>query len=453
MEKRKLLYLAPDGNAESLREEIESVGWETYVTGDTGVAENWVERNRPQVGLIQLDKVALNGRSAEFHDFLLATGGIEWVGLVERNLLEDAFTQRLIPGCLYDYHTLPVDTERLLGTLGHAFGMAEANRRLRGINTAHVNGHRMIGASPAMRRVYRDIEKIAKVEAPVMVTGESGTGKELAALAIHKQSERADGPFVAVNCAALPAELIQSELFGHEKGAFTGAHKRRVGRIEAAHGGTIFLDEIGDVPLDQQVNLLRFLQEKTIERVGGTETIPVDVRVITATHVDLQNAIEQGRFREDLFFRLNVLTLEMPPLRDRQGDVEVLAQYYFEEFANERGSKVRGFSQAALEFMNAYAWPGNVRELMNRVRRAIVMCDRRLIAPEDLGLERRDRNRRIMTLAEARAEAERRAIRNCLELTGHNISRAARELGVSRVTLYRLMEKYGQGEPVSETLQ
>jgi DNA-binding NtrC family response regulator len=375
------------------------------------------------------------------------------VGLVERNLLEDAFTQRLIPGCLYDYHTLPVDTERLLGTLGHAFGMAEASRRLRGIHTVHVNGYRMIGTSPAMQRVYRDIEKIAKVDAPVMVTGESGTGKELAALAIHKQSDRADGPFVAVNCAALPAELIQSELFGHEKGAFTGAHKRRVGRIEAAHGGTIFLDEIGDVPLDQQVNLLRFLQEKTIERVGGTETIPVDVRVITATHVDLQNAIAQGRFREDLFFRLNVLTLEMPPLRKRQGDVEVLAQYYFDQFANERGSRVRGFSRAALEFMNAYAWPGNVRELMNRVRRAIVMCDRRLIAPEDLGLEVGDRNRRIMTLAEARAEAERRAIQDCLELTGHNISRAARELGISRVTLYRLMEKYGQGATASETLQ
>ena len=443
MEKRKLLYLTPDGNAEALIREIESVGWEIYVTSDTALAEHWVASNRPQVGLIQLDRVALNGRSAEFHDFLLATGGMEWVGLVDRNLLEDAFSQRLIPGCLYDYHTLPADTERLLGTLGHAFGMAEASRRLRRFHTTHIKGNRMVGTSPAMRRVYRDIDKIAKVDAPVMITGESGTGKELAALAIHKQSGRADGPFVAVNCAALPAELIQSELFGHEKGAFTGAHKRRIGRIEAAHGGTIFLDEIGDVPLDQQVNLLRFLQEKTIERVGGTETIPVDVRVITATHVDLQNAIEQGRFREDLFFRLNVLTLEMPPLRDRQGDVEVLAQYYFDEFAAERGSRVRGFSRAALEFMNAYSWPGNVRELMNRVRRATVMCDRRLITPEDLGLERRRRPRRVLTLAEARAEAEWQAIKAALGASGNNISQAARRLGISRVTLYRLMEKYG----------
>jgi DNA-binding NtrC family response regulator len=247
---------------------------------------------------------------------------------------------------------------------------------------------------------------------------------------------------MAVNCGALPANLIQSELFGHEKGAFTGAHQRKIGRIEAAAGGTIFLDEIGDLSLDLQVNLLRFLQAKTIERVGGTQSLQVDVRVIAATHVDLERAVAEGRFREDLYYRLNVLHLRVPALRERENDIELLARFFFEKFAKEKNPQVRGFSQQALQVMNTYAWPGNVRELINRIRRAMVMCENRLMTPGDLGLERRSARRTIRTLVGARAAAEKEAIQYALRHTGNNVSRAARELRISRVTLYRLIEKY-----------
>jgi DNA-binding NtrC family response regulator len=301
----------------------------------------------------------------------------------------------------------------------------------------------MVGTSPQMQQVFQAIRKIATVDAPILITGESGTGKELAALAIHERSRRARGPFVAVNCAALPRTLIQSELFGHEKGAFTDARTSKVGRIEAAAGGTLFLDEIGDLPLDLQVNLLRFLQEKTIERLGSTRQIAVDVRVVAATHIDLEKAVETNLFRQDLYYRLNVLRLDIPPLRDREGDVELLARFFFEKFARAEHSRARGFSHSALERLNEYEWPGNVRELINRVRRAAVMCENRLIAPADLGLERRQSARRTpMTLERVRAAAERQAIGDALRRSKRNVSRAAHELGISRMTLYRLLQRF-----------
>ncbi|NIQ10100.1 MAG: sigma-54-dependent Fis family transcriptional regulator, partial [Gammaproteobacteria bacterium] len=283
---------------------------------------------------------------------------------------------------------------------------------------------------------------VALVDAPLLITGESGTGKELSALAIHERSRRNTGPFIAVNCAALPSTLIQSELFGYEKGAFTGAQHRKMGRIESAEGGTLFLDEIGDLPLDLQVNLLRFLQQNTIQRVGGKEEIPVNVRIIAATHVDLEQAVKEGRFREDLYYRLNVLQMKIPSLRDRDGDVEVLANYFFKRFSNEKHPRVKGFRKDTIRTMNSYNWPGNVRELINRVRRAMVMCDGSLITPRDFGLERRSSRRVLQTLAQARYNAERSAILAALRAEGHNISQAAKLLGTSRVTLHRLITKY-----------
>jgi DNA-binding NtrC family response regulator len=320
----------------------------------------------------------------------------------------------------------------------------------------------MVGASSQMQHVYREIRKVAGNNAPVLISGESGTGKELAAQAIHERSPQADGPFIAVNCGALPANLIQSELFGHEKGSFTGAHQRKIGRIEVASGGTLFLDEIGDLPMELQTNLLRFLQEKTIQRVGGREDITVDVRVIAATHVNLEKAVHEGSFREDLYYRLNVLQIKMPALRERIGDVPLLAQYIFRRFADEKGRRVKGFSEDALHTMNQYDWPGNVRELINRVRRAMVMCDKFLISPVDLGLERRTNSRTVVTLSEARDKAEIDTIRIALAQNMGNISLAAQQLGVSRVTLYRLMEKqdvnskrkYGQiNSPIATTME
>ena len=247
----------------------------------------------------------------------------------------------------------------------------------------------------------------------------------------------------AVNCGALPPTLIESELFGHEKGAFTGASQRKTGFIEAADGGTIFLDEIGDLPMELQINLLRFLQEQTIERVGSHVSIKVNARVIAATHVDIESAVEQGRFREDLFYRLHVLNLRMPPLRERGDDIEILARFFFERFGREKRANVRGFSQKAMQAMREYDWPGNVREVINRVRRAMVMSEKRLITPQDLGLTAGQHSRgRVITLEQAREEAERHAIIACLTRARNNISCAARYLGVSRVTLYRLLNKH-----------
>ncbi len=304
--------------------------------------------------------------------------------------------------------------------------------------------HEMVGNSPVMRNIFKQIGKMARVDAPVMINGESGTGKEVAARRIHNLSNRASGPFVAVNCAAIPHNLIHSELFGHEKGAFTGAGQRKIGRIESANGGTIFLDEIGDLTLDLQVNLLRFLQEGTIERVGGTESMELDIRVISATHVDLSKAVEEGRFREDLFYRLNVLHLVLPPLRERENDILEIAELNLRKFrAESPGSRVRGFTEDAKRLMNVYHWPGNIRELVNLVRRAVAMCDKELIGPEDLGLERRSPNRNhIATLAEIKEEAEKKAVIAALRRNRDNIAAASRQLGVSRVTLYRLIEKY-----------
>lgn len=439
---RNVVYLTSTGAAGFFKDCIQAAGWRVDCTDNIDTARMLIGKQRHCLGLIEFSNEYLNGRSNKIEQLLRSTPGTGWIGLAEGELVPALLQLKFITGFLYDYHTLPLDPPRLLHSMGHAYGMVQANHR--GCGAIQSSGaHGLIGNSPAISQVMRDIRKIALVDAPVMLSGESGTGKELAAQAIHRESSRRDGPFMAVNCGAIPPDLIQSVLFGHEKGAFTGAHRRHVGRIEAAHGGSIFLDEIGDLPLALQVNLLRFLQERTIERLGGTETLPVDVRVIAASHIDLQDAVCNGRFREDLYYRLNVLQLSMPLLRERTVDIDVLAQHFFMVFAEERNRNIRGFSSDALEAMRAYHWPGNVRELMNRVRRAIVMCEHNLITAAELGLDAPEQMPTLRTLEAARDEAERRAIETSLHCCGNNISEAARQLGVARITLYRLLRKYG----------
>ncbi len=299
----------------------------------------------------------------------------------------------------------------------------------------------LVGSSAAMLAVQACLHKFAPVDLPVLVTGETGTGKELAARALHEMSARRGRPFIAINCGALPASLVQAELFGHEKGAFTGASARRIGLFEAADTGTIFLDEIGDLPLDAQTNLLRVLQEGTLERVGSHHSIRIDVRVIAATHIDLEDAVAHGRFREDLFYRLDVLRLHMPPLHERGADVELLAKHFLAQFREQHRVRARGFDASARRQLHAHRWPGNVRELMNRVRRAAVVSESELIDAHALQLA-------DATAAGGdgldgvRVHAERDAILTTLRDTGFNVSECARRLRVSRVTVYRLCKKH-----------
>ena len=302
----------------------------------------------------------------------------------------------------------------------------------------------MVGASPAMLRLFEAIRRYATSSAPVLIMGESGTGKELAARAIHERSSWAKGPFVPINCGALPTTLIASELFGYEKGAFTGAAGRRIGRIESAEGGTVFLDEIGDLPLETQVHLLRFLQEKTIERVGGNTSITVNSRIIAATNVNLRDAVAKGRFREDLYYRLNVLNLVMPPLRERGDDIMLLARFFLQQFAKEIGCDISDFSAEAQAAIVTHPWPGNVRELIACVRRAVVMADGSSIRASDLGLASGETQEIAPErgLGKARAEAEAQLVRSALEHNRFHVKKTASELGVSRVTLYRLIQKH-----------
>lgn len=442
---RPLLYFGTRHTIEPWAERLCSEEWQLRYAENINELQKLSSAAEFKVGIVAPDHRDIINNCRCVESTIARAGHIRWIVLLPKDALDSPPLRELVSATFYDYHTLPVDSDRLLLTLGHALGMAEiaADALLPEEGEVRSNGEsEMVGASPQMQKVFKEIRKVAGVDAPVLITGESGTGKELAAQAIHERSSRGHGPFIAVNCGALPTNLIQSELFGHEKGSFTGAHQRKIGRIEVASGGSLFLDEIGDLPMELQANLLRFLQEKTIERVGGREDITVDVRVIAATHVDLEKAVREGRFREDLYYRLNVLQIRMPALRERVGDVPLLAQYIFHRFAEEKGRKIKGFSKDALHTMNNFDWPGNVRELINRVRRAMVMCDNSLISPSDLGLEQRNNSRWVLTLGEARDRAETDIIRAALAQNQGSVLLASKQLGVSRVTLYRLMEKH-----------
>ena len=431
---RRLLVVDPCDDCHRLLPGLRAVGWDV----DSCSLENAAERSC-DIGLLRLQPFHLE-RPEAVKD-LISRSGTEWIAVLNQEVLRLQNVGDFVCEWFFDFHTLPFDVSRVQVTLGRAFGMA----RLRGQGTIHVDQpeHELLGDSKPIRELRKLLSKLAPTESPVLIRGESGTGKELVARTLHRQSQRHSKPFVAINCGAIPEHLIQSELFGHEKGAFTGAHQRKVGRIEAANGGTLFLDEIGDLPLELQANLLRFLQEKHIERVGGSQPIPVDVRVLAATHVDLEAAIEKKLFREDLYYRLNVLQVVTAPLRERHGDLSMLANHFSHFYSHETGRRPRSFSEDALIAMGKHDWPGNVRELANRVRRGLVLAEGRQIEARDLGLISQHSIATPMgTLEDYKTRAERQALCDVLNRHSDNLSVAAKVLGVSRPTFYRLLHKH-----------
>lgn len=425
---------------------LERLGWKVFGLKAPFAVEA-IRRDDCHVGLVMFS--GFTPQDLRQIEALIVSSGMPCVAVVSRDCLNDTEIRHIVASLCYGFVIDPDDLDGLGHLLGHAARVgglqrqATADSDVNSSDSAGAIEYEMVGSTPAMWALFKTIRKVGAVDASVFISGESGTGKELTAQAIHERSQRANRPFHAINCGALPEHLIQSELFGHEKGAFTGAVQRKIGRIEAADGGTLFLDEIGDLPFELQVNLLRFLETRRIQRVGGLEEVAVDVRIIAATHVDLEQAVAEQRFREDLFHRLNVLQVKVPPLREHPEDIEILARYFFDRFSHEKTSQLKGFSSEALLVMRQYHWPGNIRELINRVRRAMVMCDNRLIQPEDLGIERRSLPRTIMTLEEARDAAERDILLAALGRNHNQVQPTSRELGVSRVTVYRLMEKHG----------
>jgi two-component system NtrC family response regulator len=345
----------------------------------------------------------------------------------------------------HDFCTKPFEPELLTWTIDRAFRvheLQEENARLQTVRESPAAAG-IITRDPSMLRICRTIEKVAPTSATVLILGESGTGKELLARALHELSPRRVGRFVAINCAAIPEMLLESELFGYERGAFTGAAKQTLGKIETAHGGTLFLDEIGDLPVSLQAKLLRFLQERVIERVGGRQEIPVDVRIVGATHQSLKDRILENRFREDLYYRLSEIVVEIPPLRDRPGDAALLAHGFVRKFAGEQRRGAMTLQQDAIDAIDGHPWPGNVRELENVIKRAVIMADGTSIGADDIGLSPPNADLPALNLREVREQAEKGAVLRVLGRVNGNLSKAAEVLGVSRPTLYDLMHRFG----------
>jgi two-component system NtrC family response regulator len=423
--------------------------YDVVVAGDRTAALDQLRRKKPAVVLQDL------GLPPD------ATGTDEGFATITETLQEAPYTKIIVVtgngdrdnavksiGCgAYDFCSKPLDLEVLRLIVDRAFRVHELeaeNRKLRSQSTAALEG--IVGSSEAILAACRLVEKVSPSNATVLLLGETGTGKELFARAVHRLSTRHDGPFVAINCAAIPENLLEAELFGYEKGAYTGAHKQTKGKIEMAANGSLLLDEIGDMPISLQGKLLRFFEERVVERIGGRTLIPVDVRIICATHQDLPALIREGRFREDLFYRVSEVSIRLPPLRERIGDAAPLARHFLNKAASRHGRAISGFTAKALKVIESHPWRGNVRELENAINSAVIMSDGKQIGLEALHLGTVG-SEDVLSLNEARAEAEMHATQRALTNARGNLSRAATLLGVSRPTLYDLLNKYGLKKP------
>jgi two-component system NtrC family response regulator len=447
MEKPKLLIVEDDPSITAQMKWALAQDYELLLAEDRVTAIDLLKRETPSVvtldlGLPPYPREVKEGFLAL--NELLSHGGFIKIIIITGQEEKDHALRAIGEGA-YDFFCKPIQIEELKFVLNRAFYVSQLEREHRELQQ-RLSGESfegMLGISPQMQEVFSSIRKVATTEVPVLIVGESGTGKELVAKAIHTNSSRRKCPFVVINCSAIPETLLESELFGHEKGAFTGAHIQRKGRFEMAQGGTLFLDEIGELSLALQVKLLRFLQDQMIERVGGREEISVDARVLAASNKDLKLALKEGKFREDLYYRLGVVTIFLPPLRAREGDIFLLATALLHRYAHEGGKKISGFTPQAINAIETYMWPGNIRELENRIKRAVIMAEGQKVTQADLEFQSPYEKYEGKGLREARESLEKDFIQRALSKHKGSVTHAASELGISRPTLYELMEKLG----------
>ena len=445
--KASLLIIDDDEEIRSQMKWALTQDYEVILAEDRASALERFREQRPAVVLLDL---GLPPRPADPEEGFAVLAQLQALDSLAKVIIitgqvEKENALRAIGEGAYDLLCKPVQMEELKVILKRAFYLVHLERDYRAMQK-RLDGETfegMLGISPQMQAVFASIRKVAVTDVPVLILGESGTGKEVAALALHRRSPRKEGPFVAINCGAIPETLLESELFGHEKGSFTGAHLQRQGRFETAAGGTLFLDEIGELSPPLQVKLLRFLQEKSIQRVGGRQAIQIDARVIAATNSDLKKAIGNGGFREDLYYRLAVVVLALPPLRDREKDVQFLASAFLRKFARENGRETLKFNAEALQALKQHDWPGNIRELENRVKRVVIMAEGPRVTPADLELSDAAAPPPGLSLKEAREALERDFILRALQRHEGKVSAAAADLGISRPTFYELLERLG----------
>src|SRR5687768_4283645 len=454
----RLLIVEDDEDIRSQMRWALAESYDVQVAGDRASALELFRDHSPEVVLLDL---GLPPSPGDVTEGLSALSEILRLAPATKVIIasgqsDQANALKAISDGAYDFLAKPIEIEELKVVLKRAFYLAQLEKENREMSSrlTATGFEGMLGTSRQMQEVFNSVRKVAATGAPVLILGESGTGKERVAQAIHNLSPQKDGPFVAINCGAIPENLLESELFGHEKGSFTGAHAQRQGKVETAEGGTLFLDEIGELPQPLQVKFLRFLQERVIQRVGGRKDIPINARVIAATNTDLKKAMVENQFREDLYYRLAVVTLKLPPLREREGDIPLIAQSFLKRFATEVGMDKKSFSSAALRHLEQYHWPGNVREMENRIRRAVIMSEGARVTEADLELTLTDVPLAGRTLQEARDELDRQLVTQAHRRLKGNISAAATQLGISRPTLYELMDKFGlrRNEPADAGL-
>jgi len=419
--------------------------YEVVIAGSRVSAMEQLRRHQPPVVTLDLglppDADGITEGLATLEEIVAASPDTKVIVVTGQNDRENAV--RAVGSGAYDFYHKPIDADILGMIVNRAYRLRELemeNRDLMQQKTDHTVGG-VVACSPEMVKVCHTVEKVAPSDATILLLGDSGTGKELCARSLHDLSPRASNRFIAINCAAIPENLLESELFGYERGAFTGAVKQTPGKIEYANGGTLFLDEVGDLPMSLQAKLLRFLQERVVERIGGRAEIPVDVRVVCATHQDLFDKTSKGTFREDLYYRISEITIQIPTLKERGGDILLLARMFLDRFNREQGRNLRGFSKDALSAMEAYTWQGNVRELMNRVKRAVIMAEGKQVTAKDIELDEAVTTEADFSLRHMREQAERQAILRALSHSAGKVSAAADLLGISRPTMYDMIRK------------